>query len=97
MTVSPDLNNMFASIDSRLKGQEATGESVTGLVQVTIDSSFVLKHIEIDHVLAKTLFGDDGDNEAKEMLEECIKAAFVDARQKIIDKVISEIKRTPME
>ncbi|MDR1208283.1 MAG: YbaB/EbfC family nucleoid-associated protein [Holosporales bacterium] len=65
-----------------LNNKEVTGESGAGLIKVTLNGKYEVKHVKIDPSL---LVPSD-----VEILEDLILAAFKDALQKINDFIASE-------
>ena len=88
-SLKDSIDESIDGISKRIEKKIATGVAVAGLVFITVNGKMEMLTVEVNPVLAATIVGDHPE-EAKETLEECIKAAFSDAKSKI-ESVVQEI------
>nr|WP_264435577.1 YbaB/EbfC family nucleoid-associated protein [Coxiella endosymbiont of Dermacentor marginatus] len=82
------IQEMMQKAQEELSKIEVTGESGAGMVKITLTAQ---------HEVVKLVLSDELLKEAKEVVEDLIKAAFNDANQKVIkitkEKVMSSNSR----
>lgn len=82
------IQEMMQKAQEELSKIEVTGESGAGMVKITLTAQ---------HEVVKLILSDELLKEAKEVVEDLIKAAFNDANQKVVkitkEKVMSSNSR----
>ena len=80
-----EMQTRMADMQARLETLTVTGQSGAGLVKVTLSGKGVMKGLEVDPSLLKP--------EEKEILEDLVIAAHMDAKSRMDAMVAEEMKQ----
>ena len=80
-----EMQTRMADMQARLETLTVTGQSGAGLVRVTLSGKGVMKGLEVDPSLLKP--------EEKEILEDLVIAAHIDAKSRMDQLVADEMKQ----